>query len=346
MVSAQGGPALAQAAVLALGLGRQHQLQLMRAVRSNPGLHQQGAYASTSGSGPCDFSASGMSHSSTILGPHFTQSGSGNAHLHSAALLDNGSDEDAKAETPGFNAQLFPPHYSNMAGHQHHHAGHSSHHHPRSQAAKAAAAAAAARSQHHHHPHRQAGELHAAHGRRHAASSSGGQPDALSELLLSCKGLGVLRRVMLKYKANMSPQHVANTLVCLQHFVLEARQVRRSGSRRGGGVPLSLQHPAEEEYAAELQQLVQQRRGGVRAAQDFSRATARAAESDGPHEQLVAQMLGELGNMIWHMMGDMSGDGGCTAATATQQCQTKHSWQQGVQHCMVCAQWAVGYSAQ
>ncbi|WIA23535.1 hypothetical protein OEZ85_000270 [Tetradesmus obliquus] len=42
----------------------------------------------------------------------------------------------------------------------------------------------------------------------------------------------------------------------------------------------------------------------VRAAQEFSRATARAAESDGP--QLVAQMLGELGNMIWHMMGVMS----------------------------------------
>lgn len=145
----------------------------------------------------------------------------------------------------------------------------------------------------------------------------------LSDLVLACKGLGVLRRIMLKYKANMGPEQVANTLLCLQHLTLEGRRLRgASPASQRGGSSSSSQHHADEELA----QAAAQRRGAsvaraqprVRAAQEFSRATARAAESDGPQEQLVAQMLGELGNMIWHMMGDMSG--ACRARAACRIC--------------------------
>jgi hypothetical protein len=173
---------------------------------------------------------------------------------------------------------------------------------------------------HHHHPHRQSGELHAAHGRRHATSSStgsAGESDVLSDLVLACKGLGVLRRIMLKYKANMGPEQVANTLLCLQHLALEARRLRgASPASQRGGSSSSAAWPSQHHADEELAQAAAQRRGAsgaraqprVRAAQEFSRATARAAESDGPQDQLVAQMLGELGNMVWHMMGDMSGE--------------------------------------
>jgi hypothetical protein len=136
--------------------------------------------------------------------------------------------------------------------------------------------------------------------------------------VLACKGLGVLRRIMLKYKANMGPEQVANTLLCLQHLVLEARRLRGASpasQRAGGSSSSSAAWPSQHHADEELAQAAAQRRGAsasraqprVRAAQEFSRATARAAESDGPQEQLVAQMMGELGNMVWHMMGDMTG---------------------------------------
>jgi hypothetical protein len=134
--------------------------------------------------------------------------------------------------------------------------------------------------------------------------------------VLACKGLGVLRRIMLKYKANMGPEQVANTLLCLQHLALEARRLRgASPASQRGGNSSSAAWPSQHHADEELAQAAAQRRGAsgaraqprVRAAQEFSRATARAAESDGPQDQLVAQMLGELGNMVWHMMGDMNG---------------------------------------
>ncbi|WIA31982.1 hypothetical protein OEZ86_002836 [Tetradesmus obliquus] len=286
----------------------------------------QRPYAAAAGNGACELGGTSLGR---LVGPQLVPSSgrrsasSSGAHLqsvHSAAIADNASDDESRQEPPAFNAQLFPPQYGFAAQqgqqqphHQHHHAGLSSstrskqhspghspqhHHHP---------------TPHHHQPHRQSGELHAAHGRRHATSSSTpGETDVLSDLVLACKGLGVLRRIMLKYKANMGPEQVANTLLCLQHLTLEGRRLRgASPASQRGGSSSSSQHHADEELA----QAAAQRRGAsvaraqprVRAAQEFSRATARAAESDGPQEQLVAQMLGELGNMIWHMMGDMSG---------------------------------------
>jgi hypothetical protein len=227
--------------------------------------------------------------------------------------------------------------------------------------------------QHHHHhsqhhPHRSPGHLHASHGRRHATNTSTGNSNrgggsgngsgglsaaaardssSLSTLLLGCRSLGVLRRLMLKHKANIGPSEAADTLLALQHLVLVARRSSNAAARRAGSAraaspppppplpPLSattaaaaavpgaefvwvpavapamaapphMQQSASsgEQQAGEQQSSPSWRPpvGHVAAA-----AARRTAETDGPSEQLVAQMLGELGNAVWHQMGDMRG---------------------------------------
>ncbi|KAF8071083.1 THO3 [Scenedesmus sp. PABB004] len=218
---------------------------------------------------------------------------------HAAPVSGSGGAEGGGAAAP-----------AHAAHHHHVHAGHKAPH--GSHAAHAAGAQHAAHHQHHHHHHhhhphhRQPGELHAAHGRRAAASASaggGGAADALNALLLGCRGLGVLRRIMLKYKANMAPSHTANTLLVLQHLVLAARAARRAGGR-AGGPPAA---PGDAAAAARPWASAARAQPRVRAAQELSRAAPRGSETQGPQEQLVAQMLGELGNTIWHQMGDMAG---------------------------------------
>ncbi|KAF6265929.1 hypothetical protein COO60DRAFT_769858 [Scenedesmus sp. NREL 46B-D3] len=302
-------------------LGSAHSLASQLQHVHHTGLPRPRQYAAAAGNGACDLSSTPLG---PLMGPHLapnsgrrsaSSSGARLHSVHSAALADNVSDDESRLEPPTFNAQLFPPQYGFAAQqehqqhHQHHHAGLSS-----------SARSKQHNSHNHHPPHRQSGELHAAHGRRHAASSSGGaagEADVLSDLVLACRGSGVLRRIMLKYKANMGPEQVANTLLCLQHLALEARRLRGAspGSQRGGSSSSSTALPSHQHADEELAQAAAQRRGAsgaraqprVRATQEFSRATARAAESDGPQDQLVAQMLGELGNMVWHMMGDMNG---------------------------------------
>lgn len=119
-----------------------------------------------------------------------------------------------------------------------------------------------------------------AHTRGYASSSSM-LPDPLSQQLLSCKGLGALRRIMLKYKANMGPEQVANTLLSLQHLVLQARQ-------QYGGQRQSMPHPAEEEFQHEqmLRRFNAHGQPRVRAAQSLGPATTRVLERDGPMEQV------------------------------------------------------------
>lgn len=111
--------------------------------------------------------------------------------------------------------------------------------------------------------------------------------------LLSCKSLGMLRRIMIKHKATMEPEHVADTLLCLQHLVRVARTARRAGTR-GGAAALGFMHHATSQARSQPR---------VRAAGELYRSrVSRASESDGHMEQLMAQMLGELGNMIWFMV--------------------------------------------
>eukprot|EP00879_Flechtneria_rotunda_P017951 GHRR01018815.1.p1 GENE.GHRR01018815.1~~GHRR01018815.1.p1 ORF type:complete len:447 (+),score=179.55 GHRR01018815.1:519-1859(+) len=165
----------------------------------------------------------------------------------------------------------------------------------------------------HHHQHHshfshqhlpRIGQLHraAGHTRFHASSR---HTDACNQQLLGAKSIGVLRRIMVRYKANMGPQHVVNTLLCLQQCVLRARQ------------QATQQTALTKTSAASAQQQGQQHHSkpaalGSDSSIRFSPATSRASragvgESEGPSEQLMAQMLGELGNMVWHMMGDMTG---------------------------------------
>jgi len=108
--------------------------------------------------------------------------------------------------------------------------------------------------------------------------------------LLSCKSLGMLRRIMIKHKATMEPEHVSDTVLCLQHLVRAARASRGTGAR-------GFAHHATSQARSQPR---------VRAAGEFSRSTARASESDGHMQQLMAQMLGELGSMIWFMVSDAS----------------------------------------
>jgi hypothetical protein len=96
----------------------------------------------------------------------------------------------------------------------------------------------------------------------------------------------MLRRIMIKHKATMEPEHVADTLLCLQHLVRAARAARRSGVRQS----LTFTHHATSQARSQPR---------VRAAGEFSRSKLRGSESDGHMEQLMGQMLGELGSMIW-----------------------------------------------
>jgi hypothetical protein len=107
--------------------------------------------------------------------------------------------------------------------------------------------------------------------------------------LLSCKSLGMLRRIMIKHKATMEPEHVADTVLCLQHLVRAARYAKRAGIRPGS----SFMHQATSQARSQPR---------VRATGEFSRSKVRSSESDGHMEQLMAQMLGELGSMIWFMV--------------------------------------------
>lgn len=108
--------------------------------------------------------------------------------------------------------------------------------------------------------------------------------------LLSCKSLGMLRRIQIKHKATMEPEHVADTLLCLQHLVRAARHARQTGVRAPG---LTFMHHATSQARSQPR---------VRAAGELSRSKGRASESDGHMEQLMAQMLGELGSSIWFMV--------------------------------------------
>jgi hypothetical protein len=112
--------------------------------------------------------------------------------------------------------------------------------------------------------------------------------------LLSCKSLGMLRRIMIKHKSTMEPEHVADTLLCLQHLVRAARYARRTGMR----ARLPFMHHASQAHSQPR----------VRAAGELSRSKGRASESDGHTEQLMAQMLGELGSMIWFMVSAAARD--------------------------------------
>lgn len=107
--------------------------------------------------------------------------------------------------------------------------------------------------------------------------------------LLSCKSLGMLRRIQIKHKATMEPEHVADTLLCLQHLVRAARYARQTGMRSS----FPFMHHATSQARSQPR---------VRAAGEFSRSRVRASESDGHMEQLMAQMLGELGSQIWFMV--------------------------------------------
>jgi hypothetical protein len=111
-------------------------------------------------------------------------------------------------------------------------------------------------------------------------------PSPAAMQLLSCKSLGMLRRIMIKHKATMEPEHVADTVLCLQHLVRAARAARRSGVRQS----FPFAHHATSQARSQPR---------VRAAGEFSRSKLRGSESDGHMEQLMAQMLGELGSMIW-----------------------------------------------
>lgn len=125
--------------------------------------------------------------------------------------------------------------------------------------------------------------------------SAGLTPPVLQ--LLSCKSLGMLRRIQIKHKATMEPEHVADTLLCLQHLVRAARHARQTGARMPG---LPFMHHATSQARSQPR---------VRAAGELSRSKGRASESDGHMEQLMAQMLGELGSSIWFMVS--TAHGGC-----------------------------------
>jgi hypothetical protein len=99
----------------------------------------------------------------------------------------------------------------------------------------------------------------------------------------------MLRRIMIKHKATMEPEHVADTVLCLQHLVRAARYAKRAGIRPG----TSFMHQATSQARSQPR---------VRANGEFSRSKVRSSESDGHMEQLMAQMLGELGSMIWFMV--------------------------------------------
>jgi hypothetical protein len=99
----------------------------------------------------------------------------------------------------------------------------------------------------------------------------------------------MLRRIMIKHKATMEPEHVSDTVLCLQHLVRAARAASRTGVRPG----FAYVHHATSQARSQPR---------VRAAGEFSRSKLRASDSDGHMEQLVAQMLGELGNSIWFMV--------------------------------------------
>lgn len=114
--------------------------------------------------------------------------------------------------------------------------------------------------------------------------------------LMMCKSLGMLRRIMIKHKATMEPEHVADTMLCLQHLVRAARHARHTGVRTG--LPFA-RHAASQARSQPR----------VRAAGELSRSKLRTSESDGHAEQLTAQMLGELGSMTWFMVSRHVGGG-------------------------------------
>jgi hypothetical protein len=97
---------------------------------------------------------------------------------------------------------------------------------------------------------------------------------------------------MLRYKSNMEAEHVATTMLVLQYLV----QAQRSR--------LARQSPHHHHH----QQQQSVHHGRVTASREgLSKTAPAAADSDGPIKQLLGQVMGELGAMIWQMMGDFTG---------------------------------------
>eukprot|EP00775_Hariotina_reticulata_P001087 gene1087-1423_t len=85
----------------------------------------------------------------------------------------------------------------------------------------------------------------------------------------------------------MEAEHVATTMLVLQYLV----QAQRNRQARQ-----SLHHHQQSVH------------GRVTASREvFSQTAPAAADSDGPIKQMLGQMMGELGAMIWQMMADFTG---------------------------------------
>ena len=134
--------------------------------------------------------------------------------------------------------------------------------------------------------------------------------DFISQQISQATMLGQLRRLMLRYKANMEAVHVSTLLYTLQHIIHEQQTAalnpataaqrllapQRYSHHPGTRLKPSATSPEHLSSATSLSNSIPPPSAILPA------HSTPYTETDGPTQQLVAQMLGELGAMAWHFL--------------------------------------------